>query len=91
MTRSNQSRRVLFRAACLGSALWAGLIQLLAQSPLAVYTDNLVNGFQDWGWASRDYANPSPLHSGTASVAVTIPAPWQGLQVYHPDIVSSRW
>jgi hypothetical protein len=22
----------------------------IAQAPLAIYTDNLVNGFQDWGW-----------------------------------------
>jgi hypothetical protein len=22
----------------------------IAQGPLAIYTDNLVNGFQDWGW-----------------------------------------
>jgi len=62
-----------------------------AQVPLPVYTDYLVNGFQDWGWAPHDYANTSPAHSGTASVAVTMMAGWQGLQVYHPDIDSSRW
>src|ERR1035437_4258916 len=39
-----------------------GLVLLLArdvaaQAALPVYTDYLVNGFQDWGWATRDYAN----------------------------------
>ena len=50
-----------------------GLVLLLAwaapaQAPLPVYTDYLVNGFQDWGWAPRDYANtprftPGPIRS----------------------------
>ncbi len=59
-----------------------------AQAPLPVYTDHLVNGFQDWGWATHDYANPAPVHSGTASVAVTLASPYQGLQIYHPDMDS---
>jgi hypothetical protein len=59
-----------------------------AQAALPVYTDYLVNGFQDWGWATHDYANPSPVHSGTASVAVTLASPYQGLQIYHPDMDS---
>jgi alpha-N-arabinofuranosidase len=62
-----------------------------AQAPLPVYTDSLVNGFLDWGWAPRDYTNASPVHSGTASVAVTIAAAWQGLQIYHPDMDSSLY
>jgi hypothetical protein len=62
-----------------------------AQAPLPVYTDSLVSGFQDWGWATRDYANTSPVHSGTHSVAVTIASGWQGLQIYHPDLDSSLY
>jgi hypothetical protein len=70
-----------------------GLVLLLAraapaQAALPVYTDHLVNGFQDWGWATHNYANPSPVFSGTASVAVTLAAPSQGLQIYHPDMDS---
>src|SRR5437016_8070943 len=61
-----------------------------AQAPLPIYIDHLVNGFQDWGWATHDYANPSPVHSGAASVAVTM-APWEGLQIYHSDLDSSRY
>ncbi len=59
-----------------------------AQAPLAVYSDYLVNGFQDWGWATRNYTNAAPVHSGSASVAVTIASPGQGLQIYHPDMDS---
>src|SRR5664279_819898 len=59
-----------------------------AQAALPVYTDHLVNGFQDWGWATHNYANLSPVHSGTASVAVTLASPGQGLQIYHPDMDS---
>jgi alpha-L-arabinofuranosidase len=58
-----------------------------AQSSLPVYTDSLLNGFQDWGWATLDYNNISPVHSGTSSIAVTA-ASWEGLQIWHSDIDS---
>ena len=61
-----------------------------AQAPLPVYNDNLLNGFQDWGWATHDYTNTAPVHSGTRSVAVTMDA-WQGLQLYHPDLDSAPY
>jgi hypothetical protein len=37
----------------------------MAQSNLSIYTDNLVNGFQDWSWATvnLESLNPPP-HSG---------------------------
>jgi hypothetical protein len=53
-----------------------------AQSNLAIYSDSLVNGFQDWGWATHNYANTSPVHSGADSVSVTIAtASYEGLQI----------
>ena len=61
----------------------------LTQAPLPVYSDRLVNGFQNWGWATLDYANASPVHSGNSSVAITMAA-YQGQQVYHPDLNSSN-
>lgn len=80
---------------CLSGGL-AGLGLLLmaarpavGQGPLDVYADSLVNGFQDWGWSTRDYANTAPVHSGTKSISVTFSGAWQGLQIYHPDINSS--
>jgi hypothetical protein len=69
-----------FLAASLIAA-W-GIGAALAQSPLTVYSDNLQNGFQDWGWATRNYANTTPVHSGSRSVSVTLSdASWQGIQI----------
>lgn len=63
-----------------------------AQENLSIYTDSLVNGFQDWGWATHDYANTSPVHSGSDSVSVTIAtANYDGLQIYHPDFDSTPY
>ena len=63
-----------------------------AQTSLPVYTDSLVNGFQDWGWATHSYTNTSPTHSGVASVSVTITTVnYDGLQIYHPDFDSSPY
>ncbi len=53
-----------------------------AQNNLSVYSDQLNNGFQDWGWATHNYTNTSPVHSGPNSVSVTIvTANYDGLQI----------
>jgi hypothetical protein len=53
-----------------------------AQNNLAIYTDSLINGFQDWGWATHNYANTSPVHAGVNSVSITIAtANFDGLQI----------
>src|SRR6266436_4896562 len=41
-----------------------------AQANLPIYTDHLVNGFQDWSWAPRNMAS-TLVHSGANSIAVT--------------------
>jgi alpha-L-arabinofuranosidase len=84
------------RGGPLRGLAWAALLlcavaRAPAQAPLAVYADNLVNGFQDWGWAPHVYTNTSPVHSGSRSAAVTISSGWEGLQVYHPDLDSSLY
>ena len=43
-----------------------------AQTDHHIYTDSLQNGWQDWGWATINYNNTSPVHSGSASISVTI-------------------
>ena len=55
-----------------------------AQTNLPVYTDRLVNGYQDWSWASRNFSSTSPVHSGANSISVTINAAWQALWLQHP-------
>ncbi len=43
----------------------------VAQAGLPIYTDNLVNGFQNWSWATVNLENSSPVHSGSYSISVT--------------------
>jgi alpha-L-arabinofuranosidase len=47
-----------------------------------VYDDALVNGWQNYGWATLNYANTSPVHSGARSISVTAAA-YQALYLYH--------
>jgi hypothetical protein len=43
----------------------------VAQNGLPLYTDNLVNGFQNWSWATVDLLSIAPVHSGNYAIAVT--------------------
>jgi hypothetical protein len=43
----------------------------VAQDGLPLYTDNLVNGFQNWSWATVNLASAAPVHSGNYAIAVT--------------------
>ena len=52
-----------------------------AQSNLSIYTDQFVNGFQDWSWAAHNPANTSPVHSGSYSISVNDVA-WTGISFY---------
>ncbi|MCX7722810.1 MAG: alpha-L-arabinofuranosidase [Verrucomicrobiae bacterium] len=56
----------------------------LAQANLPIYTDRLVNGFQDWSWGSRNLTNTAPVRSGTRSISATFSA-WQGLSFHHAE------
>src|SRR5690348_7761831 len=47
-------------------------LPVFGQSDQQIYTDSLQNGWQDWGWATLNYNNTSPVHSGADSIAVTI-------------------
>src|SRR5258707_9043539 len=51
--------------------LLAGSIQVNGQANLPLYTDHLVNGFQDWGWGARNLANTVPVHSGANSASLS--------------------
>ena len=48
----------------------------------AVYADALQNGWQNYGWATLNYANPSPVHGGSASISVNATA-YQALYLHH--------
>ncbi len=56
-----------------------------AQTPLTIYSDGVVNGFQDWSWVSdRNLQNPTPVHGGTYSIRATANA-WEAVSFYHSD------
>lgn len=64
---------------------------ILAQAPLAVYTDNLVNGFQDWSWAPHNLANTgSFVYSGSDSISVSA-TNWQAIWLYHDDFSTALY
>jgi hypothetical protein len=56
----------------------------MAQAPLSVYTDHLVNGFDDWSWATHNLSNINVVHSGTDAISVTA-ASWEALSLHHAD------
>ena len=43
----------------------------VGQSGLSLYTDNLVNGFQSWSWATVNLKSFAQVHSGAYAIAVT--------------------
>ncbi|WP_050785785.1 hypothetical protein [Pedosphaera parvula] len=55
-----------------------------SQANLPVYTDHLVNGFQDWSWAARNLTNTAPVHSGNNSIRVSAMG-GQALYIHHGD------
>ncbi|MGA2555948.1 MAG: glycoside hydrolase family 44 protein, partial [Verrucomicrobiota bacterium] len=50
----------------------------------------LENGWQNWGWATLNYSNTSPVHSGSDSISVTMGG-WAGIQLYHPNMDSTPY
>lgn len=74
--------------------LAAAALPLAAQTDQAIYTDALQNNWQDWGWAPHNYNNTAAgtVHSGTASVSVTISdTTYQGLYLAHSGFDSSPY
>jgi len=56
-----------------------------AQTDLPIYTDSLVNGWQNWSWATVDTGSTAVVHSGAKSIAVTAGA-WTALSLHHDPI-----
>src|SRR5262249_18655608 len=64
---------------------------LSAQIDQPIYTDSLQNGWQNWGWTAINYNNSSPLHSGAASISVTITQGWQAIYIAHNTFDSTPY
>lgn len=76
------SRIVLARRRCWRAVLAVVLIgQFPARADQIIYNDSLQNGWQDWSWATVNFTNTSPVHSGTDSISVTAGA-WTAMYVH---------
>jgi len=58
-----------------------------AAADMAVYSDALQNGFQDWSWATHSLTNATPVHAGTYSIRM-VPYDWQGVYLHRDAAVS---
>jgi len=68
------------------------MFQLTARADQVIYNDALQNSWQDWGWATINYNNISPVHSGSKSVSVTITTnTFQAIYIAHTAFDSSPY
>src|SRR5882672_3464319 len=65
------ARNYEVRALAIMASLFFATDRTHAQANLPLYTDHLVNGFQDWSWGARNLANTSPVHSGASSASLS--------------------
>jgi hypothetical protein len=82
------------RARCQWSCwlLAALALQLMARANQIIYDDALENGWQNWGWATLNYNNTSPVHSGSKSISVTIATNTsQAIYIAHTAFDSSSY
>lgn len=83
-----KSRTII--GACLFALTSAAGFQVRAQVRQIAYADALQNGWQDYGWAKLNYANATPVHSGTSSISVTAAA-YTALYLHHDGFASGTW
>ena len=53
-----------------------------ADGPLAVYTDTLGDGWQDWSWGSKNFSATGLVHSGQDAILLS-PGGNRGLYLHH--------
>ncbi len=64
----------------------------MAQSNLTIYADSLANGWLNSSYnTTLNYANTSPVHSGSDSISATINSAWGAIQLYHADMTNSAY
>ena len=69
----------------------ASFAVLAAPANLPIYVDGLLNGFQDYSWATNvNFNNASPVYSGSYSISVTA-ASYTALSLYHDNFNTSPY
>ena len=71
-----------WRQVCYTIQDWNPAAVPVVVSNLPVYLDSLLNGFQNYSWATVNYLNTSPVYAGAYSISVTA-AQWDALWLYH--------
>ena len=77
-TSRHQSRR----RGWVGFGVWIVLATLGLPADQVAYDDALENGWANYGWATLNYSNPTPVHSGVNSISVSASA-YQALYLHH--------
>ena len=92
MIRTLTSRRLLSLLSVLMPLVCALATPTLAraQTDQSVYTDALVNGWQNWSWATVNLGNTTPLQSGTDSISVSA-GPYQALYLHQTAFDSTPY
>ncbi|KAB8145969.1 hypothetical protein F8S13_02510 [Chloroflexia bacterium SDU3-3] len=61
----------------------AGAPMARAAGSVVLYDEALASGWENWSWGTTtDYANTAPVHSGSASLAVTYTGEWSALYLH---------
>jgi hypothetical protein len=81
------SRRILHTFAILLPAL---VVSSGFAADLPIYTDSLLNGWQNWSWATVNLSAGAPVHSGTASISVSS-TNFQALYLHHSALNGSQY
>ncbi len=72
------------------SAMLAVPMVSAAQTNMTIYTDSLVNGWSDGSYSvTRNFANTSPVHSGTDSISATITNAWGAIGLNHSSMATT--
>src|SRR5438874_10848583 len=82
------SRSYRICALAVAAFVFSATSDARAQANLPIYTDHLVNGFQDWSWAPHNNIS-SPVHTGGNSMAVTVNGAWQAISFHQADFDTS--
>lgn len=62
-----------------------------AQTPLIIYTDSLVNGFDDWSWSQvHNMSSTGTTHAGANAIGIYA-TNWQGVSFHHADLDTAAY
>jgi hypothetical protein len=86
------SRTVAAFSPCFLAVYLAAPLTARAQTNSPIYSDSLVNGWSDASYnCTRNFANSSPVHSGSASISATITAAYGGIQLVHGNMSTTAY